>query len=69
MNPPRAAGRGQQRGGRSGLPQLGSFECAPSQNGLLHDFLQPHHATLRAASSFSIFGTMPVPACEPSQYG
>jgi hypothetical protein len=43
--------------------------CVPSQNGLVLACLQPHHATFLAASIFSITGTMPEPACEPSQYG
>jgi hypothetical protein len=47
----------------------GSFECEPSQKGIVFECLQAHHATV-PGSLISVFsGSRPVPLCEPSQNG
>jgi hypothetical protein len=43
--------------------------CDPSHNGGRFVILQVHNATFFGASITTSIGSMPVPACEPSQYG
>jgi hypothetical protein len=47
----------------------GNFECVPSQNGIVPECLQAHHATVLVSLISTFCGTNGVPLCEPSQNG